>query len=114
MAVNTKTKNDIHAQTTQEILNQSFDQTTQTIVSQPLEFDGTTNLQRPIAGNTQIYAVNSGGYNYFCFAAVGTALATAKWLVFRVDSVGNKLYADANAEFDNVATDPTALTYSYT
>ena len=114
MAVNVKQNNDTHLQTTQEILNQSFDQATQTLVSQPLEYDGTTNLQRSVASNTQIYAVNSGGYNYFCFAAVGTALATAKWLVFRIDNVGNKMYADANAEFDNVATDPTALTYSYT
>ena len=100
--------------TIEHIANKSFDKTTQTSVVQPLSFDGTENLQRDVSSNTQIVAVVSGEYSYFCFAAVGTALATPNWLVFRVDDSGNKIYADGNAEFDNVATDPTSLTFSYT
>jgi hypothetical protein len=99
--------------TLEHIANKSFDKTTQMNAVQGLGFDGTTGLQRQLADNLQIYAVDSGGYNYFCFAAVGTALATAKWMVFRIDSTGNKLYADANAEFDNIATDPTLLNFVY-
>lgn len=114
MAINDRQGEDLTLYSLEHILNQSFDRLTQTLIHQIVGFDGTTNLQRQVADNTQIYAVETGGYNYFCFAAVGTAQATAKWMVFRVDSVGNKIYADGDAEFDNVATDPTILTYSYT
>lgn len=99
--------------TLEHIANKSFDKTTQMNAVQGLGFDGTTDLQRQVADNLQIYAVDDGTYNYFCFAAVGTALATAKWMIFRIDSTGNKIYADADAEFDNVATDPTLLNYVY-
>lgn len=61
----------------------------------------------------QIKIVESGGYTYVCFANVGTPEATAEWKVFRVDSTGNKMYADANCKYDNVASDPASLTYSY-
>lgn len=100
--------------TLEHIANKSFDKTTQMNAIQVLGFDGTSNLQRQLADNLQIYAVDSGGYNYFCFAPIGTALATAGWMVFRVDSSGNKIYADGSADFKQIATDPTVLNYSYT
>lgn len=62
----------------------------------------------------QIKSVNSGDYTYFCFAQPGTAEATASWKIFRIDTDGNKLYADGDADYDNAASDPTLLTYSYT
>ncbi len=99
--------------TLEHIANKSFDKTTQMNVVQVLGFDGTTNLQRQLADNLQIYATNSGGYDYFCFAPIGTAQATAGWMIFRIDSAGNKVYADADAEFDNIATDPTILNFVY-
>lgn len=100
--------------TLEHIANKSFDEATQMNAVQVLGFDGTTDLQRETSSNTQIYAVSSGGYDYFCFAAVGTGLGVAKWQIFRLDSAGSKMYADGDAEFDNVATDPTTLVYSYT
>jgi hypothetical protein len=75
-------------------------------------YDG-KNLQRMNADNQQIYSVTDGGYTYFCFAAPGTALADAKWRIFRLDGSANLLYADYNANYDNVATDPTLLDYGY-
>ena len=100
--------------TLEHIANKSFDKSTQMNAIHTLGYDGTTNLQRQNADNLQIYAVNSGGYDYFCFAAVGTALATAKWQIFRIDSAGSKVYADGDAEFSKVATNPASLNYSYT
>jgi hypothetical protein len=61
----------------------------------------------------QLKVVESGGYTYVCMATVGTAVASALWRIFRVDSTGNLLYADGNQNYDNVATDPTLLSYSY-
>ena len=97
----------------QNILNTSFDPDFGVLVVEGLGYDG-SNLQRTNADNLQIKVVESGSYTYFCFAAPGTAEATAGWRAFRLDSTGNLLYADGDANYDNVATDPTALSYSYT
>lgn len=60
--------------------------------------------------------VESGDLTYICTAAPGTALATAKWQCKLIDesTAGTTLitWADGNLNFDNVATDPTGLTYS--
>jgi hypothetical protein len=61
----------------------------------------------------QVKIVESGGYTYVCFATVGTSVAASAWRIFRVDSTGNVLYADADDSYDNIATDPTLLNYSY-
>ena len=58
----------------------------------------------------------SGSYTYIGIAAPGTAQATAKWQCKRIDeSVSGTTiitWADGSANFDQVATDLTALTYS--
>lgn len=92
--------------------NASYDKDFNILTREVMGYDG-QNLQRMNADNQQIYHVNSGGYDYFCFAAPGTPLASAKWRVFRLDGDTNLLYADGNANFDNVATDPTLLNYVY-
>jgi len=92
--------------------NLGFDIDFNVPVVETLGYDG-QNLQRTVTDNLQIYHLVNGGYDYFCFSAPGTALATAGWMIFRLDSDTNKMYADANANFDNVATDPTALDYWY-
>lgn len=107
MAIN---KKKIH--TLEHIANASFDNDNQVAVVHPLGYDG-VNLTRKQSEDLQIKIVKSGDYTYICFSAPGVSEGTAKWKVFRIDSSGNKLYADANAEYDNLATDPTALTYSY-
>jgi streptogramin lyase len=96
----------------QNMQNHSFDNDFGVFMTESVGYDG-QNLQRMNASNQQIYSVSDGGYTYFCFAAPGTALATAKWKIFRLDSDANLLYADHDAEYDNVATDPTLLTYDY-
>lgn len=101
----------VHA-TSQYTDNSSFDSEFGVYAYEGLGYDG-SRLQRLDADNLQIYSVASGGYTYFCFSRPGTALATAGWKIFRLDSNANLMYADANANYDNVATDPTALSYSY-
>lgn len=103
------------AATTQYIQNSSFDPDTGVLVFQPVGYDGTNIVKAPSA-TLNIKITESGNYTYIGKAPVGTAQATAKWQCFRIDeSVSGQtviLYADANANFDNVATDLTALTYS--
>ena len=93
-------------------MNAGYDQDFDMPAVENLGYDG-QNLQRMNAGNLQIYSTSGAGYTYFCFSAPGTALATAKWQVFRVGTGANLLYADHNANYDNIATDPTLLTYNY-
>ena len=97
----------------QTLLKRSIDDEFEILAVEVLGYDG-QNLQRLGADNQQIKVVESGGYRYFCFAAPGTAEAAAGWRIFRLDDIGNLLYADGNANFDNVASSPESLTYSYT
>ena len=98
--------------TEQDVLNAAFDDEFQTFKVSQYGSAGDT-LQRANADNLQIKSVASGGYTYFCFAAPGTPVATAKWRIFRIDANTNLMYADGNAAYDNVATDPTSLSYTY-
>ena len=100
------------AASVQELQNSTFDSGFGVLTTEGLGYDGQS-LQRLNADNQQIYSVTSGIYTYFCFAAPWTALATAKWRIFRLDTEANLMFADADANFDNVATDPTSLSYSY-
>ncbi len=56
----------------------------------------------------------AGSVDYIGEAAVGTAASSALWRAKKVDSTSGIIitWADGNANFDNVATDLTALTYS--
>lgn len=100
-------------QNVQYMENASWHSTLEILTRLGLGFDG-SNLVMAEADDMQTYVVTSGSYTYVCKAAVGTALATAGWKIFRIDTSGSKLYADGNANYDNVASDPTSLTYSYT
>lgn len=58
----------------------------------------------------------NGLLEYLCEAEPGTALATAQWRIrkFVYDSDGfntQVLWCDSDRKFDNVATDPSLLTY---
>lgn len=97
----------------QGVLNWSFDEVFRVLAVMSLGSDG-QNAIRQDADDQQMKIVSSGGYTYICKAAVGTAEASALWKIFRLDSNGSKMYADGNANYDNIASDPTALTYSYT
>lgn len=56
----------------------------------------------------------SGSITYVGYAAPGSAQSSAVWQAFKVDETTGTVvtWADGNANFDNVATDLTALTYS--
>lgn len=83
-------------------------------ITHPLTVDSHGNLKivdTPMA--KKITAV--GSITYIASATPGTAQATAAWQVQKVDEsvAGTTVitWADGNANFDNVATDLTALTY---
>lgn len=70
-----------------------------------------------ISGATLGYAVKitvSGTTTYVGKAAAGSAQASALWQVMKIDESSGLVltWADGNTNFDNVATDLTALNYS--
>ena len=57
----------------------------------------------------------SGDYTYIAKAPIGTAQGSALWQALRIEESGSNtviLWADANNDFDNVATDLSLLSYS--
>lgn len=99
--------------TEQNMGNTSFDEDFGVNAVETLGYDG-SNLVRSESDDIQTKVVESGGYTYICKAAVGTAENAAGWKIFRIDTAGSKMYADGDANYDNVASDPTGLSYSYT
>ena len=95
------------------ILNTSFDREAQTLIFQPMGFDG-VGLQRTPAGAMAMKITESGSITYIAVAAPGTAESTAKWQAQKLDETTGLIikYADGDANFDNVATDLTSLTYT--
>jgi len=63
---------------------------------------------------TALKLTESGSYTYIGTAPPGTAESAASWRCLRLDdSAGLTItWADGDVEFDNVATDLTALSYS--
>lgn len=99
----------------QNILNNVYETTYKALVTLGYGYDG-VNAQVPIADSLATKIIESSGYTYVAKSAPGTADATAKWQAFRIDetTTGTAIikWADGNANFDNTATDITALTYS--
>jgi len=106
-------KDDQITQTEQNILNKSQDTTFKVLATEDLGYDGVA-LQRMTADNMALKKTVVGDITYIGFAAPGTAQATAKWQCFKIDKTTGVVitWADGNADFDNVATDLTALSYS--
>lgn len=75
-----------------------------------------TTLQTISFGNVKfaLKMTTVGSVDYIAEAAVGTAVSSALWRAKKVDSTTGIVitWADGNANFDNSATDLTALTYS--
>ena len=97
----------------QNILNDSFDEDFGVSTIQGLGYDG-VNLQRSIADSLATKVTVSGSVTYIGISAPGTAQDTAKWQCKKIDETSGTVitWADGDANFDNVATDLTALTYS--
>jgi hypothetical protein len=97
----------------QDVANSSFDKDFGVSTVEDLSFDG-LNLQRAIAQSVAMKITVSGDVTYLAIAAPGTTQATARWQVRKLDATSGLVitWADGNADFDNVATDLTALSYS--
>lgn len=76
-------------------------------------FDGTS-IQRGIADSMAIKITTVGDITYIAIAAPGTAQSAASWQVKKIDNTTGTVitWAGGNANFSNVATDLTALSYS--
>jgi hypothetical protein len=98
----------------QKILNKAFEQSKQAIAVAGVETDGTNELYK-VSSLTAKKITTSGDFTYIATAPIGTAQATAGWQVKRIETSGSDTiitWADGDAEFNNVATDLTALSYS--
>lgn len=111
MAVNSGNNEKIRS--VAHILNMSFDELLQTLIVQTAGFDG-RGIQRNIADSVATKITEDGAITYIAIAAPGTAESEAKWQVKKLDETTGLVitYADGDADFNNVATDLTALTYS--
>ena len=99
--------------TEQNTDNSSFDEDFGIRLVEPVKYDG-VNLQRLNADNLATKITVVGSVTYLATAAPGTAQATAKWQCQKIDETTGVVitWADGDSDFDNVATDLTALTYS--
>lgn len=97
----------------QYILNNIYEQVLKAIAVVGVGYDG-VNTQVPVADSLAVKVTESGTTTYVATAAPGTAQATAKWRCLKVDESSGTVitWADGDPNFDNVATDLTALTYS--
>lgn len=97
----------------EHILNQSFDRELQQLMVEGVGFDG-QNLQRLNADNMATKITVAGSITYVAKAATGALQADAVWQCKKIDETTGTVitFADGDANFDNVATDLTALTYS--
>lgn len=80
-------------------------------VKKTVNIDSTGNI---FDGNQAQKVTTVGTVNYIAVAPPGTLQSEAKWQVKKVDETTGVVitWADGNANFDNQATDLTALTYS--
>lgn len=100
--------------TEQYIQNLSWDERLQLLVFLQLESDGTNAVKKQTSlMATKVTEV--GTTIYFAQAPIGTAQSAAAWQARKIDTSGSDTvftWADGDGNFDNVATDLTALTYS--
>lgn len=96
------------------ILNRSYDPQLDLIAVETMEFDPSGAAKRKTTGNLALKVTVSGAITYVAEAAIGTAQSAASWRVKKVDTTSGTVvtWCDGNDNFDNVATDLTALSYS--
>lgn len=74
-------------------------------------FDGNGEYQLVLDNYARKVTVD-GTDTYIAWALPGTLQAAAEWRACKIDTDGTRTWADGNGDFDNVATDLTALSYS--
>lgn len=99
----------------QYILNNIYDQVLRAIAVIGVGYDG-VNSQVPLADALATKITTVGAVTYIGVAAPGTAQSSALWQAKKIDSsTPNEtliLWADGDAQFNNVSSDLTALSYS--
>ena len=102
--------------TPQDILNRSFDRDTNTSTVQTVEYDPSGSLVRKITQMVKtLVDVPDASTTYIGKATHGTATNAASWQILKISEAGTlttMVYADGNADFDNVFDDRTGLSYS--
>lgn len=97
----------------QYMQNTSFDEEFGVNAVETLGYDGVS-LQRSNADNLALKIETSGSITYLALAPVGTEQSASAWQARKIDTSSGVVitFADGDSNFDNVATDLTALTYS--
>lgn len=101
-------------QSVQYMENASWHSTLEVLTRLGLGFDG-NGLQLLNADNLATKIEVSGDLTYVGIATPGSAQASAVWQCKKIDATGGNTvvtWADGDADFDNVASDLTSLTYS--
>lgn len=82
--------------------------------SVPESISSTNGAAHIVDGALALKTTVVGAVTYIGEAAPGTAQATAAWRCQKIDTTTGTVitWADGDSNFDNVATDLTALTYS--
>jgi len=93
--------------------NLSFDDEFRVHARETLEYNGSA-LVRRSSTEVALKVTESGDITYIAIAPPGTAEAAAAWQAKKIDNTTGTIitWADGNTNFDNVATDLTALSYS--
>ena len=98
----------------QAILNKSFDPTFDVLAVENLAYNGSS-LVRVSSKDVAAKITVSGTTTYVAKAAVGSAESAASWQAKKITVSGSDTtitWADGNTNYDNIATDLTALSYS--
>jgi len=100
--------------TEQHILNRSYDERFEVLAFEPMERTGPSSVSSPVSKQTAVKVQTAGTVTYVAKAAIGSDQAAAVWQAKKIDSSSGVAitWADGNADFDNVATDLSLLTYS--
>lgn len=101
-------------QSVQEALNRSFDWDFHKLYVEPVDSDG-TNALRQTSKLVAVKITTSGTDTYVGKAPIGTAQSAAAWQAKKIAVSGSDTtitWAGGTANFNQVATDLTALSYS--
>jgi len=84
----------------------------------PLESQKFANLvyvindELAVANTYSKLVVSSSGYTFTMYASAGSLSGDNNWRIQREDSVGTRMWADGNTNFDNIASNFSHITYS--
>lgn len=100
--------------TSQNILNNSYNEELESLVVVPAGYDGSEEAKLVLSDSLAMKVTVVGAVTYVALAAPGSVQSDAVWQVKRIDETTGTVitFADGDAEFNNVASDLTALDYS--